>query len=110
MFKRVLLLAVLLILLGCTKLARGPLAALGNNTFNPDTYVNDSKAVEIGKKADKSQFQHKGFGKILVAKAEEIALGHGMNKMLVISGVGVREYYRKLGYQRDGPYMAKILR
>lgn len=47
MFKRVLLLAVLLILLGCTKLARGPLAALGNNTFNPDTYVNDSKAVEI---------------------------------------------------------------
>jgi elongator complex protein 3 len=27
--------------------------------------------------------------------------------MLVLSGVGVREYYRKFGYERDGPYMGK---
>ena len=42
-------------------------------------------------------------------KAEEIALSHDKNKMIVISGVGVRKYYEKFGYERDGPYMSKIL-
>jgi elongator complex protein 3 len=30
-------------------------------------------------------------------------------KLLVISAVGTRQYYRKLGYLLDGPYMAKLL-
>ena len=42
-------------------------------------------------------------------KAEEIAKSDGYDKMLVISGIGAREYYRKLGYKRDGVYMAKKL-
>ena len=29
------------------------------------------------------------------------------SKILVISGVGVREYFRKLGYERDSYYMGK---
>ena len=29
------------------------------------------------------------------------------NKLIVISGIGVREYYRKLGYEKDGPYVSK---
>ena len=33
----------------------------------------------------------------------------GSNKMAVISGVGTRDYYRKLGYKLDGPYMSKSL-
>lgn len=53
--------------------------------------------------------QHKGYGSQLIHVAERIALEHGKRKMLVISGVGVREYYRKLGYEREGPYMAKQL-
>ncbi|MFH1064613.1 MAG: tRNA uridine(34) 5-carboxymethylaminomethyl modification radical SAM/GNAT enzyme Elp3 [Candidatus Woesearchaeota archaeon] len=53
--------------------------------------------------------QHKGFGTRLVAKAEQIALKHGKNKMVVISGIGVREYYKKLGYKIEGPYMVKKL-
>ncbi|MDO8480392.1 MAG: tRNA uridine(34) 5-carboxymethylaminomethyl modification radical SAM/GNAT enzyme Elp3 [Nanoarchaeota archaeon] len=53
--------------------------------------------------------QHKGIGKELMAKAEEIARNAGKKKVIVISGVGVREYYRKLGYEREGPYMVKSL-
>ena len=51
--------------------------------------------------------QHKGWGKKLMAKAEEIARAQGKKKMVVISGVGVKEYYRKLGYEKEGPYMVK---
>ncbi len=65
------------------------------------------KAVEIGKKGD--GWQHKGFGKLLIAKAEAIAREHGYEKLAVISGVGVREYYRKLGYKLDQYYMVKHL-
>ncbi|HLC71857.1 MAG TPA: tRNA uridine(34) 5-carboxymethylaminomethyl modification radical SAM/GNAT enzyme Elp3 [Candidatus Nanoarchaeia archaeon] len=53
--------------------------------------------------------QHRGWGRKLMDKAQEIAREHGMKKMVVISGVGVREYYRKLGYEREGPYMTKFL-
>ena len=34
---------------------------------------------------------------------------HRSTKLLVIAGVGTRHYYRKLGYELDGPYMSKIL-
>ena len=52
--------------------------------------------------------QHKGFGKMLMQKAEEICKENQKNKLLVISGVGVREYYKKkLGYIQDGPYVSK---
>jgi ELP3 family radical SAM enzyme/protein acetyltransferase len=56
---------------------------------------------------NKADIQHRGLGKKLVAKAEEIALQHGFQKMAIISGVGVREYYRKLGYKLEGAYMTK---
>ena len=47
---------------------------------------------------------------LLMEEAEKIALTeHGSNKIAVISGVGTRNYYRKLGYELDGPYMSKIL-
>lgn len=43
-------------------------------------------------------------------EAERIAREeHGNVKIAVISGVGTRDYYRKLGYQLDGPYMSKML-
>ena len=53
--------------------------------------------------------QHKGFGKQLVAKAEEIAINNGYNKIAIISGTGVREYYRKLGYNLVETYMIKYI-
>lgn len=64
-------------------------------------------ATAIG---DGGLVQHKGWGKKLMLKAEEIAQEHGKNKMVVISGVGVRKYYEeKLGYVKEGPYMVKNL-
>ena len=53
--------------------------------------------------------QHRGYGKKLMEKAEEIAKKHGKNKMLVISGIGAKEYYKKLGYGYEGVYMGKEL-
>ena len=53
--------------------------------------------------------QHRGIGKKLVAKAEEISLSHGYKKYAIISGVGVREYYRSQGYELNGAYMIKTI-
>ncbi len=59
---------------------------------------------------DPTKFQHKGFGTLLMEEAERIAREeHGSGKLAVISGVGTRHYYRKLGYELDGPYMSKLL-
>ena len=55
--------------------------------------------------------QHKGLGKKLIREAEEIAKKEfKLNKIAVISGVGAREYYRKLGYKLQKTYMIKNLR
>jgi elongator complex protein 3 len=66
------------------------------------------KTLKIGEKS-KGSFQHKGLGKALIKKAEEIAKNHKIKKLLVISGVGVREYYRKLNYKLEDNYMVKEL-
>ena len=55
------------------------------------------------------QQQHRGFGKRLLDAAEEILRNKGLKKILVTSGVGAREYYRKYGFERDGAYMGKNL-
>lgn len=62
---------------------------------------------KFGEEGDQSQ--HVGFGKRLMAAAEKIAKENNYKKMAVISGVGVREYYKKLGYDLDGTYMVKEL-
>lgn len=67
-----------------------------------------SDAIAIGKKS-KTSLQHCGFGKLLVKTAEKITAQHKLNKILVISGIGVREYYKKLGYKLEGVYMSKEL-
>ncbi len=65
--------------------------------------------VELGKK-DGEKFQHKGLGKQLMESAEKIAKEKKYKSMRVISGVGVREYYEKLGYFLDNEeYMSKDL-
>ncbi|MEM3997485.1 MAG: GNAT family N-acetyltransferase, partial [Pyrobaculum sp.] len=64
-------------------------------------------AVPVGEQS--IWWQHTGLGRGLMTRAEEIAREHGMLKIAVISGVGAREYYRKLGYSRCGPYMCKDL-
>ncbi|XP_063374146.1 elongator complex protein 3 [Cydia amplana] len=59
---------------------------------------------------DPTKFQHQGFGMLLMEEAERIAREeHGSDKMAVISGVGTRNYYAKIGYRLEGPYMVKML-
>jgi len=55
------------------------------------------------------KIQHAGLGKKLMKAAEKIAGENGCEKITVISGVGVRGYYRKLGYRLKNSYMVKSL-
>ncbi len=55
------------------------------------------------------QVQHTGLGKRLLNKAEEICITQNIAKLAVISGIGVRQYYAKLGYELKGTYMVKNL-
>ena len=65
------------------------------------------KAIPIGKEG---LIQHKGLGKTLLLEAERIAKeDFDINKMLIISGIGVKEYFTKFEYKKDGPYMSKRL-
>ena len=51
-----------------------------------------------------------GYGTLLMREAERIAcVEHRSTKLAVISGVGTRHYYRKLGYYLEGHYMVKVL-
>ena len=55
---------------------------------------------------EKEKWQHRGYGEELLAEAERIAREeYDKTKLLVISGIGARNYYRKFGYEREGPYM-----
>lgn len=58
----------------------------------------------------KGLIQHTGLGSKLLKKAEDIAKKNNKEKIVIISGVGVREYYRKKhNYKKQGPYMVKKL-
>ena len=56
-----------------------------------------------------SAVQHKGIGRRLMQEAEKIAKREGYQSVAVISGIGVRAYYRDLGYRLAGTYMKKRL-
>ncbi|MBI4162238.1 MAG: tRNA uridine(34) 5-carboxymethylaminomethyl modification radical SAM/GNAT enzyme Elp3 [Candidatus Aenigmarchaeota archaeon] len=87
-----------------------------NNAFIRELHVY-GKLVPIGEKNNSGgsdatgvlAFQHRGIGRQLLQKAEEICISSGIKKLLVTSGVGVREYYHKLGYKLEGCYMVKNL-
>lgn len=65
------------------------------------------QALKIGIKGKLGQ--HAGFGKWLMIEAEKITKENKHKKLLVISGIGVREYYKKLGYKLEGTYVVKKL-
>jgi ELP3 family radical SAM enzyme/protein acetyltransferase len=51
--------------------------------------------------------QHNGIGKTLLQIAEEISMKAGYEQLAIISGIGVRDYYRRRGYELVGTYMMK---
>jgi len=63
------------------------------------------EAISLG---EKGEVQHKGLGIKLMEEAEKISKELNCKKVVVISGIGVKEYYRKkLGYKDDGVYLSK---
>lgn len=79
------------------------------NSFYP-SYIRELHTYgQLAKISTKGEVQHTGFGKKLVAEAEKITKKSKVKKLAVISGVGVRGYYRKLGYKLENGYMVKPL-
>jgi len=65
--------------------------------------------VPVGRDAETEEWQHREYGKVLLSRAEEIARDAGFRRLAIMSGIGVRPYYRRQGYERRGPYMGKEL-
>ena len=65
--------------------------------------------LALGKKSKKS-LQHKGYGKELIKEAEKISIEeYDKKNLFVLSGVGVKPYYRRLGFKDEGVYLLKKL-
>ncbi len=68
------------------------------HVYGPEVPLSEQKEEAV---------QHRGLGKALLAEAERIAAGEFQSRqMIVLSGVGAKEYYRaEFGYRDDGGYM-----
>ena len=65
--------------------------------------------IPLGEREDEL-WQHRGYGEELLKEAERISREeYDKREILITSGIGARNYYRKFGYERKGPYMAKKL-
>jgi elongator complex protein 3 len=65
--------------------------------------------VPVGKHFARA-WQHKGYGAVLLSEAERVARENfDSKKLLVISALGTKQYYRRFGYERDGVYVSKML-
>jgi elongator complex protein 3 len=86
------------------------LRIVGNDAYLREIHVY-GKALGIGEKA-KMLGQHSGLGKKLMKEVERIVKKNKIKELKVISGIGVREYYKKLGYKLDKEkvYMIKKIK
>jgi len=64
--------------------------------------------VPVGRRSPDA-WQHAGLGKKLLLAAEQKATDEGANKLLILSALGTKQYYERLGYRHFGPYMSKDL-
>jgi len=67
-----------------------------------------STVSNVGNNNDYS-LQHKGYGRRLIEKAEEIARINGFKRIAIIAGTGVRNYYKKFDYELIDTYMIKTI-
>lgn len=82
-------------------------------TSEPSTIIRElhvcGSLVPVGKHIE-TAWQHKGYGSLLLSEAERISRDeYDRQKMVVISALGTKEYYRRFNYSDDGPYMSKEL-
>ena len=67
------------------------------------------RVKEVGSKGRSTGAQHLGIGKELLARCESIARENNYQQLAIIAGIGVRDYYRRMGYKLRGSYMIKQL-
>ena len=65
--------------------------------------------VPLGAAPAGGEWQHREYGRRLLSEAERIARDAGYHRLAVLSGIGVRPYYRRLGYSLRPPYLEKHL-
>ena len=102
------------ILIGFLRLRRPSYKAWRPEIINYESYLVRElhvygKAIPLGLR-DEESWQHRGIGESLLKYAEELASSEGGEKIIIMSGIGVREYYFRYGYARDGPYVSKIIK
>jgi elongator complex protein 3 len=79
----------------------GQMVPLDKDSSSDSKFLNDKNDAE---------WQHKGYGQLLLENSEKYSIENwDVKKLLILSGIGVRQYYSKLGYHRDGIYMGKKL-
>ena len=83
-------------------------------TTSASTFTSNADATHAASPSLSStnavKYQHKGLGKALLAEAERICKEeYNLKSLSVISAVGTRDYYRKIGYTNNGPFVTKIL-
>jgi elongator complex protein 3 len=96
------------------KLARPHREELKDKNGKPSAIVRElhvlGQLVDIGKDNvfTITSSQHKGYGSRLLEQAEEIVKNEfSTNSISIISAIGTREYYKKFGYELNGPYVTK---
>ena len=84
---------------------QGVLDILNNSALIRELHVYSN--LNIVGNNNLNSYQHKGYGKNLIKNAENIAINFGFKQIAIISGTGVRDYYKKLGYILKDTYMIK---
>lgn len=87
-----------------------PFKCLENAALIRELHVYGSLLKHDDYKDEMDFIQHRGLGKCLVLVAEIISFFHNYRKMAIIAGVGTREYYKKLGYEKEETFVTKILK
>lgn len=88
---------------------------LNNNNKKNSAIIRElhvyGQVVDVGQKNNSLSFQHNGLGLHLIEEAEKISKEEfQVDKLSVISAIGTRAYYKKLGYIQNGPYVTKQLK
>ena len=93
-----------------SELAHRPELNDGNTLIVREVRVVGELVPRASKPKRDTQIQHKGYGKTLMEKAEEISTeDFDAKKLAVTSGIGVRNWFYKLGYKLDGVYVSKLI-
>jgi elongator complex protein 3 len=89
------------------KTNHGVLPILQNTALVRELHVLGMQVSVNNAQNNKNMTQHKNLGTKLIRNAEFISLIHGFRRISIISGVGVRNYYKKRGYDLIETYMIK---